>query len=117
MTLAIDFDGVIHAYGKGWHDGTIYDEPVEGALPALRQLVKTDAVFIFTARDVGQVASWMLMHGFSVRVGFDGAFWNERGRILITNRKLPAKAYLDDRAVVFTSWPKALKELLPEGER
>ena len=39
MNIAVDFDGVIHRYSKGWHDGTIYDEPVEGAREALEGLV------------------------------------------------------------------------------
>ncbi|MFB4275740.1 hypothetical protein ACBJ59_10645 [Nonomuraea sp. MTCD27] len=43
-TIAVDFDGVIHTYGKGWHDGSIYDEPVPGALDALRSLMKEYAV-------------------------------------------------------------------------
>ena len=34
-TIAVDFDGFIHKYSKGWHDGSIYDEPVEGAAEAL----------------------------------------------------------------------------------
>ena len=28
-TIAVDFDGVIHKYSKGWQGGEIYDEPVE----------------------------------------------------------------------------------------
>ncbi|MCM8548931.1 hypothetical protein [Streptomyces sp. STCH 565 A] len=111
MTIAVDFDGVIHAYSKGWHDGTIYDPPMPGALDGLRQLMKQHAVFVLTTRDISQVGSWLLERDFSVRLGHDGPFWNERGRLLVTNRKLAATAYLDDRAVRFTTWPKALTDL------
>lgn len=111
MTIAVDFDGVVHAYSKGWHDGTIYDGPVPGALEGLRFLMEQDAIFIFTTRDISQVASWLLERGFSVRVGHDGPFWNERGRLLVTNQKLAANAYLDDRAVRFINWEQALNDL------
>lgn len=116
MTIAVDFDGVVHKYGKGWQDGSIYDGPMPGALQGLRQLMEREPVFIFTARRVEDVASWLLDRGLSVRVGFDGPFWNTPGRLLVTNRKLPARAYLDDRAVLFVDWEQALRDLLPEGE-
>ncbi|WP_416976671.1 hypothetical protein [Streptomyces sp. T028] len=111
MAIAVDFDGVIHAYTKGWHDGTIYDPPLPGALDGLRALMEHDAVFIFTTRDVQQVAKWLLSKGFPIRLGHDGPFWNERGRLLVTNRKLAATAYLDDRAVRFVDWDQALADL------
>lgn len=111
MTIAVDFDGVIHAYSRGWADGTIYDPPVPGALDGLRTLMDHDSVFVFTTRDISDVASWLLEHGFSVRLGHEGPFWNERGRILVTNRKLAATAYLDDRAVRFIDWEQALIDL------
>jgi hypothetical protein len=116
MTIAVDFDGVVHRYSRGWHDGSIYDEPVEGALEGLKSLMIEEAVFILTSRDKWQVASWLREHGFHVTV--DGPpsyvwdFWNQRGVLLVTNRKLPATSYLDDRAVRFTSWPQALADLI-----
>lgn len=150
MTFAVDFDGVIHAYSRGWQDGTIYDEPAEGALEGLRTAMTWDAVFVLTSRDPEQVAGWLASHGFRVttddecpatdcsfgwvppyadgtRTRIDLArsmeecpecrgenqlrFWNTRGIILVTNRKLPARAYVDDRAVVHEDWPTTLREL------
>ncbi|OPG13683.1 hypothetical protein [Microbispora sp. GKU 823] len=115
-TIAVDFDGVIHAYSRGWADGTIYDEPMPGALDGLRALMAEYAVFIHTSRSSGQVASWLAAYGFEACV--EGPvhapmeFWNEQGRLLVTNRKLPAVSYVDDRALRFTSWEQVLPELL-----
>lgn len=145
QTVAVDFDGVIHAYSRGWQDGTIYDEPMPGAVEGLRQLMATYAVFIHTSREPEQVLPWLADLGFDVtideccgrcfgaggisEVDADGrarhtenpcsacegsgliAFWNNREQLLVTNRKLPAVAYLDDRAVRFTDWPTALVHL------
>ena len=36
--LAIDFDGVIHNFDKGWHDGTCYGEPIMGSIEAIKEL-------------------------------------------------------------------------------
>jgi hypothetical protein len=51
----------------------------------------------------------MVHHGFvphdEVRVVPEGVqFWNEKGVVGITSRKLAAIAYIDDRAVRFTNW-------------
>lgn len=120
MTIALDFDGVIHRYSRGWQDGTIYDGPMDGAIEGVRSVMELDAVFIFTARPPEQVARWLSGYGFTVVADTGPApgrhFWNERGVLLVTNRKLPARVYLDDRAVVFTSWPQALKDLASSEE-
>ena len=36
--IAIDFDGVIHTFDKGWYDGTCYGKPIEGSLEAIKKL-------------------------------------------------------------------------------
>lgn len=134
MTIAVDFDGVIHQYSRGWQDGTIYDPPMPGALDGLRALLDQDAVFIFTTREPEQVMPWLERWGFDVSIddrcgvcpngtpnictACKGSglltFWNERGQLLVTNRKLAATAYLDDRAVRFTNWAQALTDLAPK---
>ena len=35
--IAIDFDGVIHNFDKGWYDGTCYGEPLPGSLEAIKK--------------------------------------------------------------------------------
>jgi hypothetical protein len=108
QTVAVDFDGVIHWYRDGWADGTIYDQPVPGAVEGLRRLQERYAVFVFTSREVEQVVPWL--EGLGLDVAADGppwpVFWNSQEQILVTNRKLPAVAYVDDRAVRFTRWER-----------
>lgn len=108
QTIAVDFDGVIHAYSKGWHDGTVYDEPVPDALEALRRLMENYAVAVFTTRDTVQVCRWLTARGFIVHLDWEPPFWRTRDALLVTNRKPAALAYIDDRAIRFTDWKSAL---------
>jgi len=122
-TVAIDFDGVIHKYSKGWQDGSIYDDEISDAFMSIQELLDRNyAVFIHTTRDAKQVAEWMikktassLLYEMSFEVLPDDIkFWNgSDGRntiVGITNRKLPAVAYIDDRALHFTAWRYAMHE-------
>jgi|TARA_Y100000310_G_scaffold160800_1_gene160693 acid phosphatase class B len=91
--IAVDFDGVIHKFRKGWMDGSIYDEPVEDAIKELNMLNKKGyKVVVLTARtEHKEIQEWLKDKG----VNFD---------IEVTNVKPPAIAYIDDRAIRFTNW-------------
>lgn len=114
-TLAIDFDGVIHRYSKGWQDGSIYDPPMPGAFPAIMLLMERYAVFVHTTRSPVMVAMWITEHsGIEAYADVPGGspdFWNTQGVLLVTNRKLPAVAYIDDRAIRFESWPQVTHDI------
>lgn len=113
-TIAVDFDGVIHRYSRGWQDGSIYDEPVAGAFSALNLLMRDYAVFVHTTRDPWPVAAWIEAGSAipcTVQVNAGMEFWNVQGELLVTNRKLPAVAYIDDRGIRFTGWNQALTDL------
>ena len=43
--VAIDFDGVIHNFDKGWHDGTCYGSPLPGSIEAIKSLSKKYNLF------------------------------------------------------------------------
>lgn len=123
--IAVDFDGVIHKYRSGRADGSIYDEPNIPVLDGIRALMKKGyVVFVHTARHPGKVKVWLNRQypRFGPRaakegVGFPVAIipkrdihWRKSGVLGITNHKLGALAYIDDRAVVFTgSWSKAMQ--------
>ena len=49
-TIAVDFDGVIHKNSKGFHDGTIYDEPIEGVKKGLEYLSKSYKLVIYSCK-------------------------------------------------------------------
>lgn len=121
MTIAVDFDGVIHTYERGWADGTIYGDFMPNAMPSLERLMKHDAVFVHTTRNARQVARWIERTSqyhidCTTRLprtwyGRRKPFWNTRGLLLVTNLKMAAVAYLDDRAVRFNDWASAMSAL------
>lgn len=132
-TIAIDFDGVIHRYSQGWHNGEAYDQPVEGCFEVIKELMDSGySVFILSTRSARQIKKWLLPHimvseyelefggdptrwvetryGFTCeKIGYFSKFWNKKHVLGITNRKLAATVYLDDRAMIFNGDWKEVK--------
>ena len=111
--IAIDFDGVIHRNSKGFHDGTVYDEPVDGAFEAIKELhSKGYDIVIFTAKakpdrplvnektGAGLIWEWLEKHQMSSYIK------------QVTSEKPRAIAYIDDRGIRFTNWEDTLTYFL-----
>lgn len=105
MKIAIDFDGVLHGYSKGYQDGEIYDPPVPGAAEAMKKMKEQGHyLYIFTTRtnkifkkkgdgkdekyQENQIKEWMAKYD----IPYD-KIW--------TFGKPMADLFIDDRAINF----------------
>ena len=109
--IAIDFDGVIHRNSKGFYDGTVYDEPMPGAIDAIKQLSEKYDIIIFTAK---AKKDRPLVNG---KTGAE-LVWEWLGKYnlipyikLITSEKPRAVAYIDDKGYRFNTWEQTLKDI------
>ena len=113
--IAVDFDGVIHKCSKGYFDGTIYDEPVEGTQEALQRLSENHTVIVHTCKarkDRGLVNGktgtelvweWLHKHDLAQYVS------------KVTSDKPRAMVYIDDKSIRFNDWYDALKSMEHKG--
>jgi len=110
-TLAIDFDGVIHNHNLGFHDGTVYGDPIPGAIEAVKKLSKKYKIVIFTCKANPKrplingktgpelIWEWLEKHDLKSYVKD------------VTYNKINALYYIDDKAISFNNWDNTLKHL------
>ncbi len=87
-TICIDFDGVIAKY-DGWKGPDFFGKPKEGARDFLEKAMSAGfKIVIFTLRPGEKVLDWFEKHKLPLPK-------------LITNSKVPALVYVDDRGLKF----------------
>ena len=111
IQIGIDFDGVIHKNSKGYYDGTIYDDPIEGTEESLKRLSEKYTLILYTTKakpdrglingrpTIELIWEWLDKHNLSKYIS------------KITSEKPRAVAYIDDKAVRFHNWDKCLENL------
>lgn len=110
-TIAIDFDGVIHSFELGFHDGTIYGTPIEGSIEAIQRLSKKYIIVIYTAK---AKKDRPLVNG---KTGTELVWeWLEKYKIAniisdVTAEKPRCICYIDDKAIQFNNWTQTLNDL------
>lgn len=109
--VAIDFDGVLHLNSKGFHDGTVYDPPVQGAVEAIKWFYSQGFdIVLFTAKvkpdrplvdgKSGEELIWEWLAKYRIN-----SYIKE-----ITCEKPRAIVYIDDRGIRFESWEQTIKQ-------
>lgn len=114
VNIGIDFDGVIHKCSKGYHDGTIYDEPVSGAKEALEALSEKYNIIMHTCK---AKADRGLVNGKTgVELVWEWLRKNDMDKYVtkVTAEKPRAVAYIDDKGFRFTSWNSCIEQLKVE---
>jgi len=113
QNIAVDFDGVIHNFDKGWHDGTCYGEPLPGSLEAIKKLSEKYKVIIFTAKIrpdrplVNGKTGYELVREWLIKYDVDKYVDD------ITFEKPRAEYYIDDKAILYdNNWKDILEEVL-----
>lgn len=100
-TVAIDFDGVLHVFDRGWQGGEIYGELIDGAWCAIASLSRCYRLVVHTTR-LNHVAVWDALDRWGISEYISD----------VVNVKPIAVAYIDDRAVPFTGdWDATLNAL------
>jgi len=104
-TLALDFDGVIHRYSKGWTTpGDCYDEPTAGFVEWLEKAEDAFDIVIVSSR-LASVEGHKAVRQWLAKYGLE--------RLRTSTERPPAHLTIDDRAVMFTgNWEDYPMEVL-----
>jgi hypothetical protein len=112
QVIAIDFDGVIHSFELGFHDGTIYGTPIPGSIESIKKISKKYKIVIYTAK---AKKDRPLING---KTGIELVWeWLKKYDIdqyvqEVTAEKPRAICYIDDKAIRFIDWNQTLNDLL-----
>jgi hypothetical protein len=103
LTVAVDFDGVVHPYTDGWQGPVPVDEPpAPGTAEGLQALITEGYQLILHSTRAATTEGSLGIIEWLDRYDLSGFF------LAITDEKPKAIAYIDDRAVPFVGdWAAA----------
>ena len=102
--VAIDFDGVIHKNSKGFYDGTVYDEPIDGSIESIKRLSKNYDVVIFSCKALPDRPLIKEKTGIDLIKEWLGNYDILQYVKDVTWEKPRAFLYIDDKGYRFENW-------------
>lgn len=114
-TIVFDFDGVIHAGYDGYRDGSIYGSIDYELLDFIITLMDKFYICICSNRPKQQILDYMNALQYKNLEFVDGEtnlpFFNEEGKIGVSNSKIAGIVYIDDRGYRYSKLDKMKKDL------
>ena len=114
VNIGIDFDGVVHRCSKGYHDGTIYDEPVSGAKEALEALAEKYNIIMHTCKAKSDRGLVNGKTGIELVWEWLRKYDMDKYVAKVTAEKPRAVAYIDDKGFRFANWNSCIEQLKAE---
>jgi hypothetical protein len=109
--IALDFDGVIHDDSSGFHDGTIYGNPIDGTKMALEFLSSKYKLVIYSCKSnpdrplvndkTGTELIWEWLENWNLRQYISDVVWGKPNAFI----------YIDDKGFRFNDWQTTLEYL------
>jgi len=103
--IAIDFDGVIHKCSRGYFDGTVYDDPIDGSLDSLRKIKNMGYnIIIFSCKSrsdrpkVNGISGTQMIWEWLAKHGVDHLVSD------VVSEKPRAAIFIDDKGYRFQNW-------------
>lgn len=110
--VAIDFDGVLHSDNLGYHDGTIYGKPIDGAIQAIKEIHEQGfRIVIYSCKchperplvdskdGTKLIWEWLAKHNIDKLI--EDVVWGKPHAIV----------YIDDKGYRFDNWLNTLQFL------
>lgn len=109
--IAIDFDGVIHNDSLGYHDGTIYGEPLTDSIESIKELSKEYTLKIYSCKSnpnrplvngkSGTELIWEWLEKYGIKDCITDVVWGKPNAIV----------YIDDKGYKFENWNDTIQTL------
>ena len=103
--IAIDFDGVIHKCSRGYFDGTVYDDPIDGSLDSLRKIKNMGYnIVIFSCKSrsdrpkVNGIGGTQMIWEWLAKYSVDHLVSD------VVSEKPRAAIFIDDKGYRFQNW-------------
>lgn len=110
--IGIDFDGVIHKCSKGYYDGTVYDDPIDGSLESLKTIKEMGFnIIIYSCKSRSDRPSVNGKNGTEMIWE-----WLEKHNVKhmvtdVVSEKPRAICFIDDKGYRFENWKDTMKFL------